>query len=141
VIDSEGEDIVKRVVDITNGKLAYGAIDAVAGELTKVVGQCVRQNGSILVYGALSGAEGSFNVKDIIFRYLFLSQTLSRASCCLGKRALLIKNKHISSLVECMFHPIMKTHPVSLLANYLTEQKVFPKIYFFDCVFYNHVNI
>lgn len=55
VINSETEDVVERVKAITGGKLAYAAVDAVAGSLTKVVAATVRDNGKVLVYGLLSG--------------------------------------------------------------------------------------
>lgn len=34
--DSSCADLVARVKEITSGKLAYGALDAVGGDLTKV---------------------------------------------------------------------------------------------------------
>jgi NADPH:quinone reductase-like Zn-dependent oxidoreductase len=36
VINSNHGELVEKVSDITDGKLAYGAIDCVGGELTKV---------------------------------------------------------------------------------------------------------
>jgi NADPH:quinone reductase-like Zn-dependent oxidoreductase len=36
VINSEEGGVVEKVRNITGGKLAYGAIDCVGGELTKV---------------------------------------------------------------------------------------------------------
>src|ERR1700738_2830332 len=45
--------MVSRVKEITHGKLAYGAIDSVGGEVTKTVGSCVRSGGTVFVYGSL----------------------------------------------------------------------------------------
>lgn len=54
VINSETEDIAQRVHGITSGKLAYAAIDAVGGTLTKMVAASVRDEGIVLIYGVLS---------------------------------------------------------------------------------------
>ena len=37
VINSNEGDVVEKIRNITGGKLAYGAIDCVGGELTKVI--------------------------------------------------------------------------------------------------------
>ncbi|KAI5075366.1 hypothetical protein GOP47_0009442 [Adiantum capillus-veneris] len=55
VIDSSSEDVAARVKDITSDKLAYAAVDAVGGRLTKTVGESTRSGGVIYEYGSLSG--------------------------------------------------------------------------------------
>eukprot|EP00249_Psilotum_nudum_P030688 c43587_g1_i1 orf=249-1244(+) len=66
VISSTTEDIVARVKEITEGKLAYCAIDAVGGSLTKTVAASVRDGSKVFVYGLLSGWEISLNVLDML---------------------------------------------------------------------------
>lgn len=66
VINSETEDIVERVKEITGGKLAYAAVDAVGGVLTKTVGATVREDGKLFVYGALSGWEVTVSTHDLL---------------------------------------------------------------------------
>ena len=61
-------DIVAEVGKITGGKGAYGAIDAVAGELTGQMLSAVRPDGQILVYGAMAGFSTTMNVNDLLFR-------------------------------------------------------------------------
>ncbi|KAI5066843.1 hypothetical protein GOP47_0017371 [Adiantum capillus-veneris] len=66
VINSEKQDIVAEVKAITMGRLAYGAIDAVGGDLTKSVASCVRSDGTIYVYGVLSGWNISLSTLDLM---------------------------------------------------------------------------
>ena len=68
VINTSEEDVVARIKEITNGKGAYCAIDAVAGELTSKIIQSVRDFGTVIVYGALSGLSFTGSVLDSIFR-------------------------------------------------------------------------
>ncbi|KAH9552828.1 hypothetical protein CY35_09G087300 [Sphagnum magellanicum] len=51
----EEEDVTTRVKEITGGKLAYAALDAVAGTLTKQVAASVRDGGQVNIYGVLGG--------------------------------------------------------------------------------------
>jgi NADPH:quinone reductase-like Zn-dependent oxidoreductase len=65
VISTSDEDVVTRVKEITGGKLAYGALDAVAGELTKRVCASVRDGGQVFIYGVLAGGDGTVGVGDL----------------------------------------------------------------------------
>lgn len=66
VINSETEDIVQRVKEITGGKLAYAAIDAVGGSLMKTVAGSVRDGGKVFLYGVLSGWDVTLSSLDLI---------------------------------------------------------------------------
>ena len=55
VVATDQEDIKERVQQITGGKGAWAAIDAVAGETTAKVIAATRTGGTVLVYGVLSG--------------------------------------------------------------------------------------
>jgi NADPH:quinone reductase-like Zn-dependent oxidoreductase len=55
VIVSSSEDVVSRVKEITGGKLAYGALDAVSGTTAGTLAASVRSGGDVFVYGVLSG--------------------------------------------------------------------------------------
>lgn len=70
VICSTDEDVLARVKEITNGGLAWGAIDSVAGEMTKNLGRCVRDNGTVFVLGGFSSPECALGVGDLIFRFI-----------------------------------------------------------------------
>jgi NADPH:quinone reductase-like Zn-dependent oxidoreductase len=72
VIATNDEDVVTRVKEITGGKLAYGALDAVAGELTKQVCASVRDGGQVFVYGVLAGWDATVGVGDL-FRGVHLA--------------------------------------------------------------------
>ncbi len=61
----EDEDVATRVKEITGGKLAYGAIDPVAGTLTKQVVASVRDGGQVFLYGSLGGNDITIGVGDL----------------------------------------------------------------------------
>ena len=68
VLCTETDDIAARVKEITGGKGAWGAVDAVAGPLTQRISAAVRDGGSVLIYGAMSGLEFAGSVVDVLFR-------------------------------------------------------------------------
>ena len=49
MINNSEEDLVARVKEITGRKLAYGAVDCVAGELTAAIAAATRPGGTVLV--------------------------------------------------------------------------------------------
>ena len=49
VIATSDESLVVRVKEITNGKLAYAAVDPIGGEFTKDVVAAVRPGGTVYV--------------------------------------------------------------------------------------------
>jgi NADPH:quinone reductase-like Zn-dependent oxidoreductase len=65
VISTDNEDVATRLKEITGGKLAYGALDAVAGTLTKQVTASVRDGGQVFVYGVLGGWDVTVGVGDL----------------------------------------------------------------------------
>ncbi|CAL8467965.1 g7503 [Coccomyxa elongata] len=68
VIVSSKEDVVARVKDITGRKMAYAAVDCVAGEMTDTVAASTREDGTVYVYGSLSGMTATVGVGNLIFR-------------------------------------------------------------------------
>ena len=49
MIATSDEDLVARVKEITNRKLAYAAVDPIAGDFTKDVAAAVRPGGTVYV--------------------------------------------------------------------------------------------
>ena len=49
VIATSGDDLAERVKEITKGKLAYAAVDPIAGDFTKDVTAAVRPGGTVYV--------------------------------------------------------------------------------------------
>ena len=49
VIVSSEEDVVARVKEITGRKMAYAALDCVAGEMTDTVAASTREDGTVYV--------------------------------------------------------------------------------------------
>jgi NADPH:quinone reductase-like Zn-dependent oxidoreductase len=70
VIVDEGEtDLAAEVKGITEGSMAYGAIDPVAGTMTGRLASAVRPEGQVLVFGALGGRQSdAISVRDTLFR-------------------------------------------------------------------------
>eukprot|EP00850_Spirogloea_muscicola_P001054 SM000004S14924 [mRNA] locus=s4:236798:238504:- [translate_table: standard] len=68
VINFETEDVVARVKEITQGRLAYTAVDAVGGELTKRVAASVRKEGTVFIYGDLAGPSFCVDIADVLQR-------------------------------------------------------------------------
>lgn len=66
VINSEKEDIITRVKEITNGEGAYAGIDAVGGMLFKVVAGNVRDNGTVFIYGTLGSEDVIVGINDLM---------------------------------------------------------------------------
>ncbi len=69
----EDEDVGTRVKEITGGKLADGAIDPVAGTLTKQVAASVRDGGQVFLCGSLGGNDITIGVGDL-FRGVCVTQ-------------------------------------------------------------------
>jgi len=65
VIVSTEEDVVARVKEITGGKGAYGALDAVSGTMTGTLAASLRSKGMIFVYGVLSGTTITVSTLDL----------------------------------------------------------------------------
>jgi NADPH:quinone reductase-like Zn-dependent oxidoreductase len=66
VINSEREDLAKRVKEITGGKGADAAVDPVGGALTGQVLSTVKKGGKLRLYGTLSGSEATVKIRDIM---------------------------------------------------------------------------
>lgn len=73
VINTSEEDVVARIKEITNGNGAYGAIDAIAGDITATITSSLRVGGTVLIYGAMSGLEFKGSVVDTLFRSVNIS--------------------------------------------------------------------
>ena len=72
VICSSEEDIAAGVKQIAGTKLAWAALDAVGGEMTKKVCASVRGGGQVFVYGVLSSFDATIAIPDL-FRGIRLS--------------------------------------------------------------------
>lgn len=59
-MSANGEGLAERVKEITGGRGAYAAIEAVGGELFAAAASAVRNGGTALIYGAMSGLGASF---------------------------------------------------------------------------------
>ncbi|EIE20823.1 NAD(P)-binding protein [Coccomyxa subellipsoidea C-169] len=68
VIVTSNEDVVARVKEITGRRMAYAAVDCVAGEMTGTVVASTRDHGTVYVYGLLSGPTSTVGAGNLIFR-------------------------------------------------------------------------
>lgn len=85
-----GENIAERVHDITGGKGAYAAIDAVGGELTQKLVEAVRPRGQTLIYGAMSGLTFTAGIPDVLFHLKVCRMTVMNAFCQLPNQYALL---------------------------------------------------
>lgn len=67
VICTADESIAERVMQITEGRGVYGATDAVGGDTLTQVITSLRKGGTVLLYGAMSGATANFDVRDVLY--------------------------------------------------------------------------
>jgi NADPH:quinone reductase-like Zn-dependent oxidoreductase len=65
---AEDYDLPAQVMAITDGVGAYGAVDAVAGDMTGQLQDAVRPGGHVLIYGALAGLQFTGSVLSCLFR-------------------------------------------------------------------------
>jgi NADPH:quinone reductase-like Zn-dependent oxidoreductase len=70
VLFADADDIAARVRELTGGALAWGAADAVGGELTARVMAGGRDGGDVLLYGALAGRTYTGGGADTLGRYV-----------------------------------------------------------------------
>jgi len=72
VISTKDEDLVARVKEITGGKGAWAALDAVCGTMTALLMASVKDGGRVLVYGVLGGMNPTLYSPDL-FRDISLT--------------------------------------------------------------------
>ena len=72
VVCTSGEDLRDRVFELTGGKGADGAIEAVGGELGAAAVRSLAPGATMLIYGLMSGQPIPVPVSDMIFRTLTL---------------------------------------------------------------------
>ncbi|KAI3438921.1 hypothetical protein D9Q98_001335 [Chlorella vulgaris] len=68
VIVTTEEDLVERVKQITGGKGAYATLECVGGEITEQLVKATRNNGTVVVYGAMAAFSFCSGVHDVLFR-------------------------------------------------------------------------
>ncbi|KAL4427444.1 hypothetical protein ABPG77_000733 [Micractinium sp. CCAP 211/92] len=68
VVSVQGEGLVDKVKEITGGRGAYGAIECIGGDIFAQVCGAVRDNGTVLIYGAMSGLTATYAIPDLLFR-------------------------------------------------------------------------
>ena len=69
---TDGPDLTARVAQATKAPIKLG-IDAVCGEALARIAACVSDGGSVVTYGAMSGAQPAIDRADLMFRGLTLS--------------------------------------------------------------------
>ena len=69
---TDGPDLAARVAQATKAPIKLG-IDAVCGEALARIAACVSDGGSVVTYGAMSGAQPTIDRSDLMFRGLTLS--------------------------------------------------------------------
>jgi mitochondrial enoyl-[acyl-carrier protein] reductase / trans-2-enoyl-CoA reductase len=85
VVLVDGEKLAKRVAEATGGAKIRLGIDAVGGDATDHLAQCLSEGAVLVNYGAMSGepchvSPGSFVFRDITLRGFWLSRWFKQAS-------------------------------------------------------------
>lgn len=65
VISTKDEDVVARVKEITGGKGAWAALDAVCGTMLAMLLASVKDGGRVLLYGVLGGIAPTLHAPDL----------------------------------------------------------------------------
>ncbi|KAL3685076.1 hypothetical protein R1sor_003098 [Riccia sorocarpa] len=101
VICHTTEDTVSRVREITGNKLAYGALDAVGGDLTKEVTASVRRGGQVFIYGILSSPDATVRITDLFREVTVRGWILNNYWLMEAKRKMYIEEavKHLGAKV------------------------------------------
>ncbi|EFJ44532.1 hypothetical protein VOLCADRAFT_106376 [Volvox carteri f. nagariensis] len=68
VLGADADALVARVSELTGGRGAWGALDSIAGSTPAKIAPAVREGGTIIVYGAMSGPNVDWNVGQCLFR-------------------------------------------------------------------------
>jgi NADPH:quinone reductase-like Zn-dependent oxidoreductase len=63
-----GPELSAKIMELTGGEGAWGAVDPVAGAMTAALSDGVRAGGKVLVYGALDGLAFTGSVVSTLFR-------------------------------------------------------------------------
>ena len=72
VLCSENNNIFKNVMELTNGKGADCALDAVGGALANNVIKCMKVKGHVILYGLFSGTKMTLDVGTVLFRQIYV---------------------------------------------------------------------
>ncbi len=70
LVESDGDEVIGRVRELTGGKGVKGALDAVGGEAGGLALQALRPGGTLLVYGMLSREPLPLHNGEMLFRGL-----------------------------------------------------------------------
>lgn len=66
VIETNRQDLVREVAEITGGRGVGHALDCVGGELSAQVVRCLGPDGHLLLYGTLANAPVALEVRDLM---------------------------------------------------------------------------
>eukprot|EP00884_Botryococcus_braunii_P004728 jgi/Botrbrau1/14256/Bobra.113_2s0004.2 len=68
VVDMTTEVLVEIVDEVTGGRGAYAALDAVGGPSTGLMASCTRSGGEVIAYGTLAANHCTASLDDVMFR-------------------------------------------------------------------------
>ncbi|GIL55798.1 hypothetical protein Vafri_11325 [Volvox africanus] len=72
VLGADGDALTSRVLELTGGRGAWGALDSIAGSSPAKIAPAVRVGGTIIVYGAMGSPNIDWNVGQCLFRLVAL---------------------------------------------------------------------
>lgn len=72
VVVVPGESLAERAKAVTGGRGAWGAIDALAGDMPLQCAEAVRVHGDVINYGAMNGPDVKWSFAQSVFRHVAL---------------------------------------------------------------------
>lgn len=118
----DGPDLAARVSEATGGADIRLGIDAVGGEATARMGECIADSGFVCNYGAMSNEKPVFGHSDLIFRDvrlvgLMLGRALARRSAAEIEA---LYGELAQMLREGQFHvPVEQVYPIEEISEAL----------------------
>jgi NADPH:quinone reductase-like Zn-dependent oxidoreductase len=64
---------------LADGEGAYAAIDCIGGETTGTIIKAIREEGTVFLYGALSGPTATIPIVDLLYKVGQLTNPWSRS--------------------------------------------------------------
>lgn len=118
----DGPDLAARVREATGGAPVRLGIDAVGGQATARMGQCIADGGLVCNYGAMSDDEPVFGRAELIFRGVNLVGFMLGRS--LAQRSMPEVRQLYAELAEMLrarrFHvPVERVYPIEEIADAL----------------------
>jgi NADPH:quinone reductase-like Zn-dependent oxidoreductase len=73
IVETDSQDLIRKVVTITEGKGVTHAMDCIGGELAEQVVRCLGLDGKLVLYGTLANSPMSLPIRDLMMPVAHIS--------------------------------------------------------------------